>query len=474
VRSTSTIEVRSITYSVPSRLIGQQLTVHLRHDRLDLFLRSQFIEMLPRLHRRHDHKGPLRRIDFRHVIESLRRNPRGLLRAQLQAEILPGVVWEQLWRRLLAGLPPDEAAKFIVDALHIAAKQGSSSCSASSSYGQAYPVITITWNFINPSRYPQIAGAQKSIKLAQSQANQSSQQLQLAVLKSYGTYLLSGYQLGELSRLIALEQTQLSTTNLLVQQRGLPRYARSQEARNLLSYQARLQQGIAIQQQAYLELSASMQKASAEAPSILPDLNSLVLRDWAYDEQQSIKMAMKYSEQLKQLVLQKGIATDSANQTRGQILPTIGVLGYVTYQGTDDAGTHSGLLSNYIGLSVNWNLFDGYSTKNQAISSDRQASSYAVQHDAAKSQLKLLIKSKLLNLSSLKNQINLYLNDIRHTELIASDLRARQRFGINGQADVLQAEQAMHESRLQLINTIGSYVVTYTELANLCGVDPLG
>jgi hypothetical protein len=37
VRSPSTIEVRSVTYSVPSRLIGQQLSVHLRHDRLDLF-----------------------------------------------------------------------------------------------------------------------------------------------------------------------------------------------------------------------------------------------------------------------------------------------------------------------------------------------------------------------------------------------------------------------------------------------------
>jgi len=49
VRSTGTIEVRSVTDSVPSRLIGQQLTVHLRHDRLDLFLRSQFVETPPRL-----------------------------------------------------------------------------------------------------------------------------------------------------------------------------------------------------------------------------------------------------------------------------------------------------------------------------------------------------------------------------------------------------------------------------------------
>jgi hypothetical protein len=122
VRSTSTIEVRSVTYSVPSRLIGQQLTVHLRHDRLDLFLRSQFVEILPRLHRRAGVSGPWRRIDFRHVIESLRRKPRALLRAQLQNDLLPGDRWRQLWRALLAALPPDEAAKVMVDALHVAAK----------------------------------------------------------------------------------------------------------------------------------------------------------------------------------------------------------------------------------------------------------------------------------------------------------------------------------------------------------------
>jgi hypothetical protein len=121
VRSTSTIEVRSVTYSVPSRLIGQQLTVHLRHDRLDLFLRSQYTLTLPRLH---GHKGQkaLRRIDFRHVIESLRRKPRALLRAQLQNDLLPTDSWRQLWRALLAALPPDEAAKVMVDALHVAAK----------------------------------------------------------------------------------------------------------------------------------------------------------------------------------------------------------------------------------------------------------------------------------------------------------------------------------------------------------------
>ena len=123
VRSTSTIEVRSVTYSVPSRLIGQQLTVHLRHDRLDLFLRSQFVETLPAACTpARGTNGPLRRIDFRHVIESLRRKPRALLRAQLQADILPGKAWHRIWRQLLAALPPEEAAKVMVDALHVAAR----------------------------------------------------------------------------------------------------------------------------------------------------------------------------------------------------------------------------------------------------------------------------------------------------------------------------------------------------------------
>ena len=124
VRATGTIQVRQVTYSVPSRLIGQQLTVHLRHDRLELYRLGRFLETLPRLHpRKGDKGGATRRIDFRHVIESLRRKPRALLRARLQDDLLPGESWREIWRQLLAALPPDEAAKVMVDALHVAAKR---------------------------------------------------------------------------------------------------------------------------------------------------------------------------------------------------------------------------------------------------------------------------------------------------------------------------------------------------------------
>jgi len=123
VRRTSTIQVREVTYSVPSRLIGQQLNVHLHHDRLHLYLGSHYAITLPRLHRRKDQTGPLRRIDFRHLIEGLRKKPRALLRAQLQEDLLPNEAWRRIWRQLLLRLAPAEAAKVMVDALHVAARR---------------------------------------------------------------------------------------------------------------------------------------------------------------------------------------------------------------------------------------------------------------------------------------------------------------------------------------------------------------
>ena len=52
--------------SVQQKLAIERL--HLRYGRPDLFLRSQFVETLPRLHRRAGDSAPLQRIDFRQVM----------------------------------------------------------------------------------------------------------------------------------------------------------------------------------------------------------------------------------------------------------------------------------------------------------------------------------------------------------------------------------------------------------------------
>ena len=58
------------TYSLPSRLIGERVTVRLYADHLEVYYHERLMERLPRLH----HKGQAH-IDYRHVIRTLVRKP---------------------------------------------------------------------------------------------------------------------------------------------------------------------------------------------------------------------------------------------------------------------------------------------------------------------------------------------------------------------------------------------------------------
>lgn len=69
VTSSSTISVKRVTYTVPSRLIGYRLLVHIYDTRLDLFLGHEKTLFLTRVYA----QGHLRSraVDYKHVIHSL-------------------------------------------------------------------------------------------------------------------------------------------------------------------------------------------------------------------------------------------------------------------------------------------------------------------------------------------------------------------------------------------------------------------
>ncbi len=120
----STINVRSIIYSVPSRLIGQRLTVHLYHDRLVGFVGRTEVLALARLHIHGSER--IRRgrsINYRHLVESFRRKPRAFLHCDWQADVLPNEQWQQLWQQMKQMIEPDTAARIMVEALYVAATQ---------------------------------------------------------------------------------------------------------------------------------------------------------------------------------------------------------------------------------------------------------------------------------------------------------------------------------------------------------------
>ena len=119
----STIEVRSILYTVPSRLIGRTLELHLYHDRLVGYGSNQVVIELPRVRSVDPAKRRARCINYRHVIEGLRRKPRAFLYCTWQQELLPNDHYRELWAQLKAQFDLDSAAVLMVEALYIAATQ---------------------------------------------------------------------------------------------------------------------------------------------------------------------------------------------------------------------------------------------------------------------------------------------------------------------------------------------------------------
>lgn len=119
VSTSSTIQVKRVLYTIPSRLIGESLRVHIYDNRLDIYLGSTHTVTLPRVFVS-DNKHRARRVDYRHVIESLERKPQAFRYSQLRDDLLPDKTYKAIWNLLDTKLEARKACKTMVGILALA------------------------------------------------------------------------------------------------------------------------------------------------------------------------------------------------------------------------------------------------------------------------------------------------------------------------------------------------------------------
>ena len=124
VRSSSTICVRQNTYSVPSRLIGEEVTVRIFAEHLEIWYAQRCSERLPRLHGKNKH-----RINYRHVIDSLVRKPGAFENYRWRDDLFPGVRFRMAYDELLTSRPA-RASREYLQILYLAARESESAVEA--------------------------------------------------------------------------------------------------------------------------------------------------------------------------------------------------------------------------------------------------------------------------------------------------------------------------------------------------------
>lgn len=118
VTSSSTFTIKRVTYTVPSRLIGVMLLIHIYDDRLDLFYGHEAILSLDRVYAQATKRA--RSIDYHHVIHSLAKKPNAFKCSQLRDDLIPKGDFWQLWQQLTHDGVTDEDCRYLVDLLLIA------------------------------------------------------------------------------------------------------------------------------------------------------------------------------------------------------------------------------------------------------------------------------------------------------------------------------------------------------------------
>jgi transposase InsO family protein len=112
--------LRRVFYTVPSRLIGHHLNVHLYDDRLECFLGSTQIITLrrgrpPRDSNKHGHV-----VDYHHVIHALRKKPMALLNLVYRDQLFPRPAYKRALEVLLANEGERIACRITVGLLALA------------------------------------------------------------------------------------------------------------------------------------------------------------------------------------------------------------------------------------------------------------------------------------------------------------------------------------------------------------------
>ncbi|MEZ4708354.1 MAG: hypothetical protein R3A44_14170 [Caldilineaceae bacterium] len=97
VSRSSLINVLRRTYSVPTSLIGKEVTVYIQEWYIDVYYAGAWVERLPRLIGEQSHH-----INYRHVIESLLRKPGGFRRYRFREDLFPRLIF----RRALGATEP--------------------------------------------------------------------------------------------------------------------------------------------------------------------------------------------------------------------------------------------------------------------------------------------------------------------------------------------------------------------------------
>jgi len=118
VSQTGLIRVDGKSYSVPTGLMGQRVSVWIDEWDLTVYLGTEFVERLPRIV-----GSAASRVNYRHIIDTLLRKPGGFRHYRYRNDLFPTRTFRQAWEQLNRWYAPRQADIHYLHILKLAARE---------------------------------------------------------------------------------------------------------------------------------------------------------------------------------------------------------------------------------------------------------------------------------------------------------------------------------------------------------------
>ena len=335
-----------------------------------------------------------------------------------------------------------------------------------SSYTQAYPVVTLNWALFDATRADSINAAKFGLDSAIQDIKYATHQVITQSSELYTTIISAEFEIaGYLDQLIAYDQF-INVVESQVQKGYTPinQLFTAQSQRQGILYELSNAESEYLQSMQALKILLNIKPNE----SFIIGKEMFMPSSWPYSEQETEDMIYKYP-QVQSYFKQSSQYQSLAQSEYKSYIPKISLLGYTTYVGTQGSmsfsppqqpsGAWSEQWSNYIGLNATWNIFDGFSEYQTGKSYMSQSNSYREQGENTIVQLRESIYGSLATFKMSDRLLNPLMKSYQFAIQSLSSQVKRSNIGLDDPTEVYQAE-------IQAATIINDFSEAYSSVLN--------
>ena len=338
----------------------------------------------------------------------------------------------------------------------------------------------VRWNLIDPARVPQISSARDNFERASDAYLIALRELRLQSSTNY-------FQLQRQDEQVRIGQ-QSVRASLLSLRDARARYqagvatklevleAQTQLARDRLV----LSDGLAGQARARRSLAALLDLPQDVTPTAADP--SRVLGIWQPSLQESIVAAYAFREELDQFILDISINNSNANAALAAVQPVLSIFNnFNTSKNQGQSGQlamdsidmddYNWNVSNAVGLSATWAIFDGGRARAQYRQNKQRAEQSKFNFASERDRIRTQVEDSFYNLN--KASQNIHTSSIEVLSTAESLRLARLRFqaGVTTQREVVDTQRDLTSAEVRYANAITDYNTSLAQLRRRTGLD---